>query len=292
MTENSTVALSSAAITTEHRVIQALSDWIGGGQPAWLCTIIKTWGASPRPAGSILAFHPEHGVVGSLSGGCIEEDLLRKLADKSQSESPIQSPFLYEYQISGDDQVRYSLPCGGQLTILVEHIIPSEDNLAHLSTLVDGFRQRVRKVRQVSLKSGQMSLSAASGVIEGNSAVQLTEELMRVSFGPAFKMLLMGAGEVSRCVADIANTVDFSVTICEPRDSYLQGFGQEGVSVVQCMPDDLIREQFSDSYCAILALAHDPRVDDMGLMEALRINAFYVGAVSYTHLTLPTKRIV
>ena len=76
-------------------------------------------------------------------------------------------------------------------------------------------------------------------------------------------MLLLGAGEVSYYVAQIATTVDFAVTLCELRETFLQGFQQDGVEVIQCLPDDLVRERFSDPYCVVLALAHDPRVDDM-----------------------------
>jgi len=270
-----------AVTSTEHRVIDALSQWLKQGQSAWLCTIVKTWGSSPRPAGSVLAFHSEYGIVGSLSGGCIEEALIRKLSSASQNSRSINSPFLYDYAISTDDQIRYSLPCGGQLTLLVEHLAATSETVQHFKTILDAFDNRQRIRRDVSLKDGVMNLSlAVSGVsgVSGSSVVASTESVATL-FGPQFRMLLLGAGEVSYYVAQIATTVDFSVTLCEPRKTFLQGFKQEGVEVIQCLPDDLVRERFSDPYCAVLALAHDPRVDDMALMEALKTDAFYIGAM-------------
>ena len=281
MSENLSVITS-----TEHRVIDAISQWLKQGEAAWLCTIVKTWGSSPRPAGSVLAFHSEYGIVGSLSGGCIEEALIRKLssassvsssADLSSTEfSSISTPFLYDYEISSDDQVRYSLPCGGQLTILVEYVTATPKTIQHFSFILDAFNSRKRIGREVPLTEGGMNLLPAASV--GNR-VNVTTNSVSMSFGPQFRMLLLGAGEVSYYVAQIANTVDFAVTLCEPRESYLQGYKQEGVEVIQCLPDDLVRERFSDTYCAVLALAHDPRVDDMALMEALKTEAFYIGAM-------------
>ena len=266
----------SAVISTENRVIEVLSQWLKPGESAWLCTIVKTWGSSPRPAGSVLALHPEYGIVGSLSGGCIEEALIRKLSSASSDFSPISAPFLYDYAISTDDQIRYSLPCGGQLTILVEHLTASPETEQHFSSILDAFDTRKRIGREVSLKDGGMSLLSAVNV---ESGVNVLTDSVTMSFGPQFRMLLLGAGEVSYYVAQIASTVDFAVTLCEPRETFLQGFQQEGVEVIQCLPDDLVRERFFDPYCAVIALAHDPRVDDMALMEALKTEAFYIGAM-------------
>lgn len=268
----------NTAQSTEHRVIEALYQWLSAGQSAWLCTIVRTWGSSPRPAGSVLAFHPEHGIVGSLSGGCIEEALIRKLSKATEDTTTSPTPYLYEYAISEDDQARYSLPCGGQITLLVEHFSATPDTLQHVRTILETLNNRQRIRRDVSLTTAKMGLSIDESDISGHSIV-ISSETVGILLGPAFKMLLLGAGEVSHYVAQMATSVGFAVTLCDPRASFLQGWQQEGVEVVQCLPDDLVRARFSDPYCAILALAHDPRVDDMALMEALKTEAFYIGAM-------------
>lgn len=268
----------STVQSTEYRVIEALIHWLSEGHSAWLCTIVKTWGSSPRPAGSVLAFHPALGIVGSLSGGCIEEALIRKLSSESQGAKSTNSAYLYDYAISADDQIQYSLPCGGQLTLLVESIEPTPINIQHFKAIQDALHHRKRIRREVSLSNGVMSLSVEANTVTGSCIVESPASVATL-FGPTFKMLLLGAGEVSQYVATMAISVDFAVTLCDPRKTYLNGWHHEGVEVVQCLPDDLVRERFSDPYCAILALAHDPRVDDMALMEALKTDAFYIGAM-------------
>lgn len=279
----------SNTYSTEHRVIDAVYQWLCAGQSAWLCTIVNTWGSSPRPAGSVLAYHPEHGIVGSLSGGCIEEALIRKLSAESE---PSSAPYLYDYAITEDDQARYTLPCGGRLTILVERLTATPDTLQHIKAISDSLHNRQCIRREVSLKNKVVSVSAETGNMAGD-AVVVSADSVSISFGPVFKMLLLGAGEVSFYVAKMATSVGFSVTLCDPRESFLQGWEQEGVEVIQCLPDDLVRARFFDPYCAILALAHDPRVDDMALMEALKTEAFYIGAMGSLKTTeARCKRLV
>jgi xanthine dehydrogenase accessory factor len=91
--------------------------------------------------------------------------------------------------------------------------------------------------------------------------------------------LIIGAGQLSRFLAQIAVGMDYSVTVCDPREEYREGWHVEGVQVVHAMPDDLVLEMKLDSRCAVVALTHDPKLDDLALMEALKSDAFYVGAI-------------
>jgi len=265
-------------VSTEQRVMDVVVQWLNQAKTVWLCTIVKTWGSSPRPAGSVLAFQTESGIVGSLSGGCIEEALIRKLSTTSDELKSFNSPLLYDYSISAEDQARYKLPCGGQLTLLIERLDATADTVHHFNEIQRTLTLRQRVCREVSLTDGKMSVSMATDAQVGVDVVQSAESVA-ILFGPVFKMLLLGAGEVSYSVANIANSVDFSVTLCDPREAFIKGYQQAGVEVIQCLPDDLVKERFSDPYSAILALAHDPRVDDMALMEALKTKAFYIGAM-------------
>ena len=94
-----------------------------------------------------------------------------------------------------------------------------------------------------------------------------------------YRLLLLGAGDVAKYVAEMARALEYDVTLCDPRPNYLDNWEVEGVEKTSCLPDDVVRERFSNPYSGIVALAHDPRVDDMALMEALKTEAFYVGAM-------------
>ena len=268
----------TVVLSTEHRVLDAVTQWLNQAKTVWLCTIVKTWGSSPRPAGSMLAYQEECGVVGSLSGGCIEETLIRQFSAASSDLNRLNNPLLYDYSISGEDQAKYMLPCGGQLTILIERLNATPHTVQHFNEIQNALNLRQRIRREVSLADGQMGVSLAAETMVGPDVVQSAESIA-VLFGPVFKMLLLGAGEVSYSVASIAMSVGFSVTVCDPREAFIQGYQQVGVEVIRCLPDDLVKARFSDAYSAILALAHDPRVDDMALMEALKTKAFYIGAM-------------
>ena len=99
------------------------------------------------------------------------------------------------------------------------------------------------------------------------------------SLSPMYRLLLLGAGDVAKYVAEMALALEYDVTLCDPRPNYLDNWNVDGVDTTSRLPDDVVRDHFSNPYSGIIALAHDPRVDDMALMEALKTDAFYVGAM-------------
>ncbi len=263
------------------KVIDAAREGLRAGKDLWLITIVSTWGASPRPAGSLCIFDPAaNRSVGSLSGGCIEEDLFSELA----SRAPVPQPFLKRYGGSPEEQERLQLPCGGTLELLVESLQcggeQQSDLLAHFERLYDSLSQSKRIVRCVDLSTGLVSISEAIGDA-GKPGVSLEHEQLLHCLGPKNQLLLIGAGEVSGYLLELAKSLDFEITLCDPRENFLQRQRSEleGERVEQCMPDDLVFSRFQHRYCAVLALAHDPRVDDLALLAALEGDCFYVGAM-------------
>ncbi len=263
------------------RVIRDLCRWLGEDQPVWLCTVLQTWGSSPRPPGSLLAVNARGEWSGSVSGGCLEEDLIRRVVEIEQ---PNALPQIIDDGIGEEDQQRYRLPCGGRMSLLIEPLSPAND-LGHFSALLGALEERRPITRRVDSESGERTFlgSLVPGLIEAS------EGSVRHTLGPQCRMLLIGAGEVSRYVARIARMNDFAVSLCEPREAFLKGWDEPDVPLHQCLPDDLIESRFNDRYCAILALGHDPRIDDMGLIAALRTPAFYVGAMG-SQRTAATRR--
>ena len=107
----------------------------------------------------------------------------------------------------------------------------------------------------------------------------IEKETMFHSLSPMYNLLLLGAGDVAKYVAEIALALEYQVTLCDPRPNYLDNWSVQGVETSSRLPDDIVRESYNNPYSGIVALAHDPRVDDMALMEALKTEAFYVGAM-------------
>lgn len=258
-------------LSLQHIVIQQVIDWLRDGQRCWLATITRTYGSSPRPVGSIMACNQQGLVVGSLSGGCVEEILLKRIiSDPNSSDTP---QFLY-YQENNNEGLG-ALPCGGQLELLVEPL--QKADLPHFEALLQAIQERYPIQRQVRLANGEKQL-----LMQQQPALQLDESQFCQTFFPPFQLLLIGLTPVSLYLAEMANSLDFRVWLCDPREAYYRHWQAEAhpyVHFSQAFPDDVVREHFSDAYSAILALAHDPRIDDMALMEALLTPAFYVGAM-------------
>ncbi len=262
--------ITQSVATGRQSVVNDMSGWLRQGQRAWLCTIVETWGSSPRPVGSWLAISESGQWSGSVSGGCLEEDLLRRTADNGSDR-----PVLVDYGITDDDRDEFQLPCGGRIRLLVEPL-QGCSGLEHIQALAEALQNREPVVRRVPLQGG--ATLDYTGHQAGDSVRFDGEQLLQV-LQPECRLLLIGAGEVARYVSEFATAADFVVTLCEPREYFAAGWSFAHIPLDRRLPDDLILAQFGDAWSGILALAHDPRIDDMGLLAGLNSNAFYVGAM-------------
>ena len=264
----------------QQQIIGQVEAWLSDSRSVWLCTILKTWGSSPRPIGSMLASTADGEIIGSLSGGCIEEDFLAQLTSgelKARFDED-RKPFIIYYGRTEEEQARLKLPCGGQLHVLLEFIDPSNENIAVFKELVQKLVGHKRISRSVDLASGFVSARELDDE-ETRTPVKIAGEILQHELSPMYHLLLLGAGDVARYVAEIGIALEYEVTLCDPRPRYLENWSVEGVHKTDALPDDVVRESYDNPYSAIVALAHDPRVDDMALMEALKTKAFYIGAM-------------
>ena len=264
-------------LSSQQQIISFVASRLETDKSVWLCTILKTWGSSPRQVGAMMACTPDGELVGSLSGGCIEEDFLDQLQDgtlKSQYEI-MGKPFTVRYGETEAEQARLKLPCGGQLHVLLEYNEPSGANKQVFDYLASSLENHTKVSRIVDLETGE--ISAADHVYD--DAVVIEGGKMIHSLSPMYQLLLLGAGDVAKYVAEMALALGYNVTLCDPRPKYLDNWHVDGVKTTSRLPDDVVRERFSNPYSGIIALAHDPRVDDMALMEALKTDAFYIGAM-------------
>ncbi len=261
----------------QQHIINKVLEWLVHERPVWLCTILRTWGSSPRPIGSMMACTLDGEIAGSISGGCIEEDFLVQLRDGSLKARYDEEgrPFVVKYGITAEQAARLRLPCGGQLHVLLEYLAPGPQLRQVFTELVERLDAHQRVSRRVDLHTGTITVEHQ----EAADAVVLTDAALLHSLSPRYKLLLLGAGDVARYVAEMALALEYEVTLCDPRPDYLGNWHVEGVHITAELPDDVVREHFSDPYSGVIALAHDPRVDDMALMEALKTQAFYVGAM-------------
>jgi len=263
-------------------VLRTLRDWRLAGQRALLATVVRTWGSSPRPVGSIMALREDGTVVGSVSGGCIEDDLIYQYTQAyaaGQTEGaavqgkaiPSGPPAFIKYGVSADEAHRFGLPCGGTLELLLEF----DPSAADLATLVSALEAGQLMQRQVSLKDGSVSQSLSAAPSE----LSVTATELVNTFGPEYRMLLIGAGQLTEYLATMALFSGFAVTVCDPREEYRSAWSVAGAVVLSDMPDDVVNAFKPDRRSCVIALTHDPKLDDLALLEALNTEAFYIGAI-------------
>ena len=252
----------------DTQVLDAARKWAAAGRRFALITVARTWGSAPRPPGAWMILRDDGQVQGSVSGGCIEDDLIRRAAAGEFTGS---APRLLRYGVTADEAHRFGLPCGGTLELVLE---PAPD-AALLEQLALRISTGQLVHRRVALATGAVSLEGGSA---GDSQ-QWDGQTLVTLHGPAWRLLIIGAGQISRYLATMAQALGYRVYICDPRSEYGDGWDVPGTERIAAMPDDAVTELGLDPRSAVVALTHDPKLDDLALLEALKSPAFYVGAL-------------
>ncbi len=251
----------------DTEVLKHALDWCANGHQVHLATVVKTWGSAPRQAGAMLAVRADGHVVGSVSGGCIEDDLIVRA---QEGRLPAQ-PELVLYGVSQEEAARFGLPCGGTLKLVIEPLHASD----WLEQVVHTTQQQKLIGRWLDLKSGKSTLTDA----RPGQLTEVNASGCHFVYGPHWRLLIIGANQTARALAQIAIMLEFQVIICDPREEFTADWDMPGVTLQAGMPDDAVGAIQTDSRTAIVAITHDPKLDDMALLEALISPAFYVGAL-------------
>ena len=238
------------------QVLATVRRWAAEGRRFALVTVAATWGSAPRPPGSWLALRDDGQVLGSVSGGCIEDDLIARMRQGGMREP---TAFKLVYGATQDEALRYGLPCGGRLEVVVEPM-PNPAQLEQLAALLT---QRRLASRHVDLATGTVSVGQA----RAGEALRWDGSGLTTLHGPQWRLLIIGAGQVSQYLARMAQALDYEVTVCDPREEYGRCWDVPDARLVTSMPDDAFLAMEPDPRCAVVALTHDPKLDDMLLLE-------------------------
>lgn len=254
--------------SSDHEVLRAAVNGLEAGEAVILVTVARTWGSAPRRPGALMVIHPDGRFVGSVSGGCVEDDLVQRAL---RGEFEQQPPRLVEYGVSTATTQRIGLPCGGRLQLVVEYL----DAAPPLRKILDTMDARQCICRRLCLGTSESSLHADTGdplfAFDGDNLIKV--------FGPAWRMLIIGAGELSRRLAQLALTLEYAVTICDSRPEYASGWEVDGTEFSTAPAAELVLRFAADRRAVILALAHAPALEDEALAVALKTEAFYIGAL-------------
>jgi xanthine dehydrogenase accessory factor len=280
----------------DQDVWSRVGEWLGAGHGVMLGTVTRTWGSAPRPVGACVAIRDDGLIVGSVSGGCVEADLAERCAAALRAEPaalPLQpagalplpappldcsraafvQPFVATYGVSRDEAARWGLPCGGTLEIVLQPLLPGRADW--VDTLLQHLQARRCMLREVDIATGQTKLGPAPP----DAQTRFDGRTLATVHGPCWRLLLVGAGQLSRYLAEMAQALGYAVAVCDPREEYSGSWRVDGVALSHDYPDDFVLAARPDARTAVVTLTHDPKLDDAALIEALASPAFYVGAL-------------
>lgn len=254
--------------SVDLQVLKSTVDWLDAGHKVVLATVVETWGSAPRPAGALLAIRDDGQVSGSVSGGCVEDDLIERIRNHPLAAG---KPELVVYGVTKEQAARFGLPCGGQLRIVLETL----EEATALKALLARVANRELMARTLDLETGKVTQAPASRT----DMMKFDGKSLTTIHGPRWRLLIIGAGQLSRYLAQMALALDYNVIVCDPREEYADSWDISQVGFTRGMPDDVVAELNLDSHSAVVAVTHDPKLDDLALIEALKSAAFYVGAL-------------
>jgi len=254
--------------SVDLQVLKSARDWLNAGHRVVLATIVKTWGSAPRPVGAVTAIRDDGMVEGSVSGGCIEDDMIARVRNRDLVQD---TPATTRYGVSAEQAQRFGLPCGGTIELVLEPL-RAESGLDELLARIE--RHELVK-RRLDMKTGAVEISAG----KWSDQLAFDEDALVSVHGPHWRLLLIGAAQLSKYLAQMGHALGYHVTVCDPREEYADAWDVPNVEVKRDMPDDLVIAMNLDAHSAVVALTHDPKLDDLALLEALKSPAFYIGAI-------------
>ncbi len=265
--------------STDLQVLRNAVAWLDAGHRVTLVTVVETWGSAPRPPGAWALIRDDGVLVGSVSGGCIEDDLVQRVRDGNMADRPAD---VVTYGVTREEAARFGLPCGGTLRLVIENA----PGVGQLKQLLQHMAAGRLTARHLDLASGRTTLADASS----QDTLQWDGKQLTTIHGPPLRLLIIGASQISSYLASMAQALDYAVTVCDPREEYRAAWQVANVALSAEMPDDAVLALNADARTAIVALTHDPKLDDMALLEALKSPAFYVGALGSRANTLKRKQ--
>lgn len=283
---------ADAIAHTDDAVTALAAAWVRAGYGVALATVVETWGSAPRPVGSRSAVRADGLFAGSVSGGCVEGEVVTEALEAiAQGQAR-----MVTYGVADAVAWRAGLSCGGEIVIRIEPIVEGVFAPELLFAIVAALEARRATIRVVDLTSGAERLVQADALPEGDpitetcAAVFAAGASRRVETGaerrffalaaPAARVCIVGAVHIAQSLAPMAAMIGLDVTVIDPRAAFLEAPRFARFRSFTAWPVEVIgRDVLLDPATAVVALAHRPDIDDPALIAALRAGCFYVGAL-------------
>ncbi|RYM14225.1 XdhC family protein [Sphingobium cupriresistens] len=241
-------------------VIRKGQEWRGA--PMALATVVSTWGSAPRPRGSHMIVHADGRFEGSISGGCVESDVLQRAAEVIGG----RNAHVESYGVADGDAWEVGLPCGGEIAVLVQPV--SEAGFA------PGLFDRI-----AAASARGRALTLATDLDSGVTREAAGEGDFLNRYDPPRRLLIVGAVQIAQSVVPLAQAIGVTPVVIDPRGRFLTAERFPGVELDDRWPDEAIAARFPGESTAVVTLSHDIKIDDPALVAALRASTGYVAAL-------------
>lgn len=282
-------------------ILPEIDAWVVAPTPFALATVIKTWRSAPRMAGAGMAITENMDIAGSVSGGCIEGDVIRTAQKVLASGTPQR----VQYGVSNDDAWSVGLSCGGQVEVYVEPFLAF--GTTEEQELWQAQRQAIQNnagcvlVTNMTATASRHTLLYADGKILGQS---LSNEVLAQAkqayqhsnnqiisheevdyfihvFPAKDRLLIIGAAHLTVDLVRLAHLFDFETTVIDPRGifSTKMKFAVEPHALYEKWPAEALEDLTLDAHTYAVVLSHDPKIDDQALHILLPSKVAYIGAL-------------
>jgi xanthine dehydrogenase accessory factor len=241
-------------------VLAAARTWKGARMA--LATVVSTWGSAPRPRGSHMLVHADGRIEGSVSGGCVESDILETAAEVIAGAPAV----VKHYGVADAAAWEVGLPCGGQIAVLVQ-LVGAE-----------GFPPELFEAIEDARAAGQ-ALEVSTDLATGVSSPGMVEGAFVNRYDPPRRLIIVGAVQIAQALAGLARELGISTVVIDPRGRFLTSERFPGVTLDDRWPDEAVAALQPDPATAVVALSHDPKIDDAALIAALARPTGYVAAL-------------
>ena len=243
-------------------VLAAAQSWKGA--PMAIATVVSTWGSAPRPRGSHMLVHADGRFEGSVSGGCVESDILATAAEVIAG-----APFQVKtYGVADAAAWEVGLPCGGEISVMVQPVS------------AEGFDPELFD-RIAEAREAGKALTVATDLATGHSDARPIEtgSAFINRYDPPRRLLIVGAVQIAQALAGLARELGIETVVIDPRARFLTGERFPGVTLDDGWPDEAITSYTPGPSTAVVTLSHDTKIDDPALIAALAAPTAYVGAL-------------
>ena len=257
-------------LSDDRAILLEAKRWRDSGEAFALALVIATWGSSPREAGSLMAIRGDGSVLGSVSGGCVEGEVITSALNLIKSGGAER----FDFGVADETAWSVGLSCGGEISVWVIADALIEARL--LEQIGEAIGNNSRIVIGCDLE--QKTLTIENTDFEPNS-LSLDGRYFYLDVAAPPRLYIIGGGHISQYLAPMAKLCGFAPIVIEPRENFANKERFSDIEVLPSWPQDALKDAALNEDCALVALTHDPKIDDEALAISLEYPLFYIAAL-------------